>query len=100
MFSLIGNVFKNLRSKYATRLYPYEVRESFTGSRGKLEIDADVCIYCGICAKRCPANAIEVTRKPDKTWTLDSYRCIVCSYCVDACPKKCLYMNAKHRSQE
>ena len=100
MFTLIGNVFKNLRSKYATRLYPYEVRESFSGSRGKLEIEPDKCIYCGICAKRCPSNAIEVTRKPDKTWTLDPYRCIVCSYCVDACPQKCLYMNAKHRSQE
>jgi formate hydrogenlyase subunit 6/NADH:ubiquinone oxidoreductase subunit I len=97
MFSLIHNIISNIFSKPATWLYPFVVRQPFTGSRGKLEMDPDTCIYCGICSKRCPANAINVTKTPAKTWTLDPYRCIVCAECVSACPKKCLSMNPEHR---
>lgn len=57
---------------------------------GALKCDLDTCIYCGICAKNCPCNAITVERKPDKSWTLDSAACVQCGVCVDKCPKKCL----------
>jgi ech hydrogenase subunit F len=97
MFSIIGNIFKNLSRKPITRLYPFEKRESFSGAKGQLEIDPDKCIYCGICSKCCPSAAIIVTRKPDKSWTLDPYKCIVCGYCIEKCPKKCLFMNPEHR---
>jgi formate hydrogenlyase subunit 6/NADH:ubiquinone oxidoreductase subunit I len=97
MFSIIGNIIKNLSRKPITRLYPAEQRDPFNGAKGQLDIDPNKCVYCGICVKCCPANAIVVTRKPDKSWTLDPYKCIVCGYCIEKCPKKCLFMSAEHR---
>ena len=96
IFSFANNVWKNITNRPATRLYPQLPHKTVVGARGHLQNDADICIYCGICQKRCPANALAVTREP-KTWTLDPYRCIVCSYCVEVCPKKCLSMNPSHK---
>lgn len=47
----------------------------------------DSCIYCGICAKKCPVKAIEVDRNT-KSWTLDKAVCLQCGLCAMNCPKK------------
>ena len=95
MLALIGNIFTNLLRRPATRRYPAVRRPAPPLARGRLEIDIEKCIFCGLCQKRCPANALAVSRQP-KSWTLDPYRCIVCAECVAACPKKCLEMNPEY----
>lgn len=87
MFDMLSSILKNLTSKPATRLYPFEKRESYKNIRGKLEIDIDTCIFCGICSKKCPSDAI-VVNKAEKSWEVDPFKCIMCSVCCDACPKK------------
>ena len=96
MVTMLKNMFRNLVRRPATRLYPFEPYEPVAGARGHLDIEIAKCIFCGVCQKRCPANAIEVVREP-KSWTLNPYACIVCNFCVEACPKKCLYMQPRHR---
>ena len=49
------------------------------------------CVYCTICAKKCPAGALEVDRAA-KTWTLDEDSCVACGTCAEACPKKAILM--------
>ena len=49
MFKMTPNILKNAVSKYATRLYPFEVREPFEKVRGNLDIDIDKCIFCKKC---------------------------------------------------
>ncbi|MFZ2959825.1 MAG: 4Fe-4S binding protein [Candidatus Ozemobacteraceae bacterium] len=95
MLGLLKNALTNLISKPATRAYPFERREPTPGSRGHLEIDAAVCIYCGACGKRCPTGALKIVRDP-KSWTLEPGRCIICGYCVEVCPKKCLRLDPHH----
>lgn len=56
---------------------------------GKPVQDASKCVYCTICAKKCPAGALEVDRA-NKTWTLDEDLCVGCGTCAEACPKKCI----------
>lgn len=56
---------------------------------GKPHNDAEKCVYCTLCAKKCPAGAIEVDRA-NKTWALDAEKCVGCGTCVEACPKKCI----------
>ena len=58
---------------------------------GKPVSDPSKCVYCGICAKKCPMQAITVDR-PAKTWTLDEDACIACGTCAECCPKKCIIM--------
>ena len=97
MIGMLKSALQAVWRKPATRRYPFEVREPFAASRGMIDMDPDVCVYCGLCQKRCPTNAIKVVRAP-KSWTLNPHRCIVCGYCVEVCPKDCIVMHAKHRA--
>lgn len=90
-------IFKNLLNKPATLMYPVKKREFFPLTRGHVKIDIDKCVFCGICAKKCPTNAITVDRN-SKTWTIERLRCIVCNSCVENCPKKCLTMENQYTS--
>ena len=58
---------------------------------GKPVSDPSKCVYCTLCAKKCPAGAIEVDRA-NKTWKLDDEKCVGCGTCAEACPKKCIIM--------
>jgi len=97
MFDMLGNILKNLSSKPATRKYPFEKREPFKGTRGQVDIEIDSCIFCGICSKKCPSNAINVS-KADKTWDVDHFKCVVCGVCEDVCPKKSIHMKEAYKS--
>jgi formate hydrogenlyase subunit 6/NADH:ubiquinone oxidoreductase subunit I len=98
MFDMIENVFKNLFSRPATRMYPFEKREPFKDARGHISgIDIDKCIFCGICSKKCPSDAIAVN-KTEKAWEIDQFKCIVCGVCVEVCPKKCINMETEYRT--
>ena len=56
---------------------------------GKPVQDPDKCVYCTICAKKCPAGALEVDRAA-KTWTLDEDLCIGCGTGAVSCPKQAI----------
>lgn len=42
------------------------------------------CTGCGVCARRCPQNAIEIK---DNISVVDSSKCTLCGKCTDFCPK-------------
>lgn len=58
---------------------------------GKPVQDPNLCVYCTLCAKKCPQEAITVDRA-GKTWKLDDEKCIGCGTCAAACPKKAIIM--------
>lgn len=58
---------------------------------GKPVNDPAKCVYCTLCARKCPAGALTVDRAA-KTWTLDEDKCIACGTCAEACPKNCIIM--------
>ena len=88
----IGKVIARwVLSRPATRLYPFEKRSFYKNTRGSIAIEIDKCIFCGICQKKCPTQAIIVT-KAAKDWQINRLRCITCNACVEACPKDCLTM--------
>jgi ech hydrogenase subunit F len=97
VFGMTRITIRNLFSRPATRLYPAreKVPHRAERSRGHIEIDIDACIFCGACAKRCPTDAIIVT-KPAREWNIDRLRCCACNACVEVCPVKCLRMDAAY----
>ena len=84
-------VLHNLTSKPATRPYPQQPREYPQRTRGHIAIDMDTCVFCGLCAKKCPTGAITVNRA-EKTWSIERFGCIQCGACVESCNKKSLSM--------
>ena len=56
---------------------------------GRLSCDQDNCIYCGLCMRNCPEQAISVDRT-SKAWSVDHDKCIKCGMCISKCPKKVL----------
>ena len=83
-----ATALKNLFKKPATRL---EAREFFNATRGHVVFDMDTCVFCSLCARKCPAGAITVDRA-EKTWAILRASCVQCSACVDACNKGSLHM--------
>jgi len=94
-FSIAKIISKFAVSKPVTRLYPFEKREPYKNTRGSVAIDINTCIFCSLCQKKCPTNAISVN-KTEKNWSIDRLKCIQCSACVDICPKKCLIMKNEY----
>lgn len=66
-----------------------EKKEAAAAAGGKPVMDAEKCVYCTLCAKKCPQEAIHVERK-EKVWKLDEEKCVECGICAGACPKKAI----------
>ena len=95
MLSMSKMVLRNLFRSPVTERYPFVPKVHPVGARGKVNIEVEKCIFCGICQRRCPTAAITVVKEP-KTWEIDRLRCISCNLCVDVCPKKCLALDVKY----
>ncbi|MBF0569929.1 MAG: 4Fe-4S dicluster domain-containing protein [Candidatus Omnitrophica bacterium] len=86
---------KNLFRRPVTERYPFVPKKHVIGARGKVNIEVDKCIFCGICQRKCPTAAIVVTKEP-KRWEISRMRCISCNACVEVCPKKCLVLDVQY----
>jgi NADH-quinone oxidoreductase subunit I len=62
------------------------------------------CVACGLCARVCPALAIEVQagetplpkeRMPVR-FEINMLRCIFCGFCEEACPEEAIVMSDEY----
>ncbi len=87
---------KNFFKKRVTVKYPDQELLLSNRYRGRHLLHIDLCISCGLCAKNCPADAIEmieqttVDNEKKKYPQIDYGLCIFCGFCVDKCPKNAL----------
>ena len=99
-----------------TRQYPEERWDPPASFRGRPvlveEKGVERCVACGLCARVCPALAIEVQgsetellkeRYPVK-FEINMLRCIFCGFCEEVCPEEAIVMSKEYeltfRSQE
>jgi len=95
-FTMTKTVIKNLLGGPATLMYPKKKRIFASMSRGRVEININECIFCGMCGRRCPTYAIAVA-KARKEWQIDRLKCCTCNLCVEICPaKKCLSLDNQY----
>ena len=88
-FTMAKEAFFNLFRKPVCHMYPVVLPEYPLGTRGHIVNAVSSCIFCGICQKKCPTDAITVDRAA-KTWQINRLQCIACGSCSEACPKKCI----------
>lgn len=81
----------------ATQRYPFERLPAPERLRSKLFWDLTNCTGCGLCAKDCPANAIEIIALDRKARRFVFHyhvdRCTFCGQCVVSCRQNCLTMS-------
>lgn len=58
---------------------------------GKPVQDPEKCVYCTLCAKKCPQEALKVDRAA-KTWECNYDACVGCGTCAEVCPKKAIVL--------
>ncbi len=92
---LLPEAARSLFKKPATERYPFVKTPVPPGFRGAPEVDVNTCIGCKICARDCPAKAIEMVdvgaKFPRPAFYYD--RCIYCAVCSECCPKKAIKMS-------
>ncbi|RKY19273.1 MAG: hypothetical protein DRQ55_10995 [Planctomycetota bacterium] len=85
-----------------TLLYPHERREMPPTYRGLHILEQDKCIDCGLCAKACPVDCIEIEAEHHgrvlewAKFTIDYKKCIFCELCIPPCPVKCIHMTSEY----
>ncbi len=102
----LGLTFKEMLKPKFTRQYPEERWEPEGSYRGRpvlvYEDGAERCVACGLCARVCPALAIEVqaaeTMERDKErypikFEINMLRCIFCGFCEEVCPEEAIVMS-------
>jgi ech hydrogenase subunit F len=95
LFRMTKTVLRSTVRKPATVRYPFQKKVFPEGARGRIQIDIDTCIFCGLCQRKCPTHALTVV-KEKKTWAIRRLKCIACGYCVEVCPVSCLSMHRQY----
>ena len=57
----------------------------------KIPQAGEQCVFCALCANKCPRQAIHVDRET-KEWLLKKEDCVHCGLCAKVCPKHCIEM--------
>jgi formate hydrogenlyase subunit 6/NADH:ubiquinone oxidoreductase subunit I len=92
--ALIKDMGSCIFKKPFTQQYPFIKAQAPEGYRGKHIFNPEKCISCGLCARDCPAKAIELVEISGKRmpkFFLD--RCIFCYLCAEGCPREAIKLS-------
>jgi NADH-quinone oxidoreductase subunit I len=91
-----------------TRQYPEERWNPPASFRGRPvlveEAGVERCVACGLCARVCPALAIEMQAAESEQekerypvrFEINMLRCIFCGFCEEACPEEAIVMSDEY----
>jgi len=93
-FGLVPALLDAILSKPDTVSYPFTPLELSENYRGKVLIQPENCIGCGLCVRDCPAMALELIRESRTNFQLVHYptRCTSCGQCQLSCLHDAIYL--------
>lgn len=73
--------------------------DAITVENNLAKIDPEKCIQCGLCAAKCPTNAIKSEIKEIKKAEIIEEKCVGCTLCAKVCPVGAVEgeLKAKHK---
>lgn len=83
---LAAHITEDSEQAYKEFYTSEEIAELVSGVSVSYYIDPEKCQACMICAKRCPAEAIEGGK--NMIHVIDQDKCIKCGTCLEACPPR------------
>ena len=86
---LLPELVRTLLARRVTVSFPFQPLEQPAYFRGKVIIQPELCEGCGLCARDCPAFALELEREGRGRFQLVHHRdrCAYCGQCADSCPQ-------------
>lgn len=90
----MGNHVRRAVPMFAAKLY-YRFGLPVCQDTSKFTVDTNACVGCGLCAKHCPADAIQM-RDGVPTWNKSA--CAACLRCLHSCPKFAIQRGTKTRA--
>ena len=86
---LLPGMVRTLFARRITVSFPFKPLEEVAYFRGKVIIQPELCTGCGLCARDCPAFALELERRGRGRFRLVHHRdrCAYCGQCADSCPQ-------------
>lgn len=93
MAGFLKVLFRNVLDGPSTD--PFPAGETFTPARfrGKVKVDPELCMGCGICRHTCAAGAINITQREDQSgYDISVWHnsCCLCASCRHYCPTKAI----------
>ena len=100
--------FREMFKPKFTRQYPEErwtPPDSFRGRPVLVEENGvERCVACGLCARVCPALAIELQASETEIekerypvrFEINMLRCIFCGFCEEVCPEEAIVMSDEY----
>jgi len=79
----VMSTLKYFRDEYEAHIKDHKCPAGVCTELITYSIDADNCTGCGLCLKKCPAEAI--TGETKQPHVLDAGKCIKCGICYDVC---------------
>ena len=94
--SLIPQVLRSLGGGRSTILYPFGPLEIPASFRGRVVVDIERCVGCGLCARDCPTGCLEVERQPGGgvRVALRYDSCATCGQCEAGCRHDAIHLEA------
>ncbi len=77
------STIKHFRAEYEAHIREKRCPAGVCAGLLTYSIEAEKCIGCGACKRKCPVSCI--SGKPKELHIIDSARCVKCGQCVEAC---------------
>lgn len=95
MFRFLKVLARNLRQGPSTDAFPFKEAQTPRRFRGRVTMDPQKCVGCGICRHVCAGRAIRLEDNEEKTgysFAIWHNTCALCGMCRHYCPTRAITM--------